>query len=93
MSQPNSALPDFEDTGQPTSLTSSADNATSDELDTLLARAAEHAAAKGVDSDTFIRAAWAAFLDARPGLREALEDKHLKSELRKLRKRGLVGLA
>jgi hypothetical protein len=92
MSQPNSALPDFEDTGQPTSLTK-ADTPTSHELDTLLARAAEHAAASGVDSDSFIRAAWAAFLDARPGLREELEEKELKSELRKLRKRGLVGLA
>ena len=38
-------------------------------------------------------AAWNAYLDARPGLRQQLEDKQLKAQLRKLRKRGLVGQA
>ena len=38
-------------------------------------------------------AAWEACLEARPGLREKLVDKELKAQLRKLRKRGLVGQA
>ncbi|MEO8703366.1 MAG: hypothetical protein ABI867_25185, partial [Kofleriaceae bacterium] len=63
------------------------------ELDTLLARAAELASANDVDLDEFVKAAWSAFVDARPGLRQQLEDKQLKTELRKLRKRGLVGSA
>jgi hypothetical protein len=63
------------------------------ELDTLLARAAELAAKNDLDLDEFVRAAWSAFVDARPGLRQQLEDKQLRSELRKLRKRGLVGTA
>jgi hypothetical protein len=63
------------------------------ELADLLDRAAQIAAANGIEGDVFKRAAWNAYLDARPGLRQKLEDKELKSQLRKLRKRGLVGLA
>ena len=59
----------------------------------LLERAAELAAERDIDSDLFMQAAWTACLDARPGLRERLEDKALKSKLKKLRKRGLVGSA
>lgn len=64
-----------------------------DELDQLLTRAAELAASNDLDSDAFIKSAWNAFLDAQPGLREELEDKHLRNELKKMRKRGLVGTA
>lgn len=64
-----------------------------DQLGTLLARAAELAATNGLDSDVFLHAAWNACLDARPGLREELEDKELRSQLKKLRKRGLVATA
>ena len=59
----------------------------------LLRRAAQQSAARGVDSDLFMQAAWAACLDASPGLREQLEDKELRRELKKLRKRGLVAAA
>jgi hypothetical protein len=59
----------------------------------LIRRAAQLAAERGVDSDLFMQAAWAACLDARPGLRAQLEDKELRKELRKLRKRGLVAAA
>jgi hypothetical protein len=59
----------------------------------LLERAADLAADRGIDSDLFMQAAWTACLDARPGLREQLEDKELRSRLKKLRKRGLVGTA
>ncbi|HVK87363.1 MAG TPA: hypothetical protein VM513_24775 [Kofleriaceae bacterium] len=59
----------------------------------LLARAAKVAANQDVDSETFITAAWQAYLASHPGMREELEDKALRSELRRLRKRGLVALA
>jgi len=59
----------------------------------LLRRAAQLSATRGVDSDHFMQAAWAACLEARPGLREKLEDKELRSQLKKLRKRGLVASA
>jgi hypothetical protein len=59
----------------------------------LLRRAAQLSADRGVDSDLFMQAAWAACLDQTPGLREQLEDKELRKELKKLRKRGLVALA
>jgi len=57
----------------------------------LLRRAAKLAGE--VDSDTFMQAAWQAYLDERPGLREALEDKELRTQLKKLRKKGLIGQA
>lgn len=63
------------------------------QLEALLARAAELAAAHGVPSEAFMSAAWNAHLDARPGLREELADKELKAQLRKLRKRGLIASA
>ena len=59
----------------------------------LLARAAELAAAEGFDTDAFMSAAWNAVLDAHPGMREALADKELRTQLKKLRKQGLIGQA
>jgi len=56
-----------------------------DEVTQLLRRAAELAAARGVESELFMQAAWSACLDARPGLREQIADKELRSQLRKLR--------
>jgi hypothetical protein len=58
-----------------------------------LRRAAKLAAERGAESDVFMQAAWAACLEARPGLREALADKELRTQLKKLRKRGLVASA
>lgn len=63
------------------------------ELDALLRRAAALAASHGVSLDTFAEAAWAAFLDAQPGLREELEVRALAARLDELRGRGLVGSA
>ena len=59
----------------------------------LLRRAAKLAAEHSSETELFMQAAWAACLDARPGLREQLEDKELRAQLKKLRKRGLVGAA
>lgn len=63
------------------------------QVEELLRAAAALAASRGLATEVFMNAAWTACLDARPGLREELADKELKSQLRKLRKRGLVGLA
>lgn len=63
------------------------------ELERLLRAAAAFAASQGFETEHFMNAAWSACLDARPGLREELADKELKSQLRKLRKRGRVGQA
>ncbi len=63
------------------------------ELERLLQAAAELAAARGLPTELFMNAAWTACLDARPGLRDELADKELRSQIRKLRKRGLVGQA
>lgn len=86
MSQPNSALsePSRAEAPEPAWIV---------EIVTLLERAAQLAVANGVRGDAFKRAAWDAYLDARPGLREELEDKQLKAQLRKLRKRGLIASA
>lgn len=63
------------------------------DLDRALARAATLAAKNELSSDEFMAAAWQAYLDSHPGMREQLEDKALRSELKKLRKRGLVASA
>lgn len=59
----------------------------------LLRRAAQLAAERSGDTDLFMQAAWAACLDARPGLREELEDKELLAQIEMLRQRGLVAAA
>jgi hypothetical protein len=63
------------------------------QLDELLAQAAELCARHGVDADAFMKGAWSAYIDARPGLREQLEEMHLKSQLDELRKQGRIGAA
>jgi hypothetical protein len=64
-----------------------------EKLDTLLHRAAQTAASSGLASEDFMAAAWQAYLDSHPGMREELEDKELRSQLKKLRKRGLIATA
>lgn len=59
----------------------------------LLAAAASAAADAGVDLDSFMSAAWTAFMEARPGLREQLEHLHLLAQLECLRQAGKLGQA
>ena len=59
----------------------------------LLTAAAESAAAAGVDLDTFMSNAWAAFMEARPGLREQIEHIQLVAQLESLRQAGKLGQA
>ena len=64
-----------------------------EQLEELLAHAAKLAASHDLEADAFVQAAWQACLEARPGLREEIEDKEWRAQLKKLRKRGLVGTA
>jgi hypothetical protein len=64
-----------------------------DKIEQLLGEAAKLAATDGVPTEVFMAAAWQHCLDSHPGLREEIEIKELKSELKKLRKRGLVATA
>lgn len=64
-----------------------------DKIEQLLREAATLAATDGVPTEMFMAAAWQQCLDSHPGLREEIETKELKSELKKLRKRGLVATA
>ena len=59
----------------------------------LLRKAAAAAADNGVSLDVFADAAWQAFIDAKPGLREELETRAIAAQLHELRERGLVGSA
>ena len=59
----------------------------------ILRKAAALAVAKGVSLDAFADAAWQAWLDAKPGLREELETRAIAAQLGELRERGLVGSA
>jgi hypothetical protein len=65
----------------------------SKELVELLGRAAEIGSRLGIDKEIFLAAAWSAFLDARPGLREELADRELGEQLQTLRERGLIATA
>lgn len=63
------------------------------ELTALLKSAAALAAALGVDLDPWMREAWSAYVDARPGLREHIEDMQLIAQITALRQSGRIGQA
>ncbi|MFO0578172.1 MAG: hypothetical protein U1A78_29550 [Polyangia bacterium] len=63
------------------------------ELSALLHRAGELAEKMGVELDAWMRAAWSAYVDARPGLREHIEDMQLMAQLTALRESGRMGQA
>jgi len=75
------------------SQTNSAVTTWADELGRLLDEAAKLAAKHGLPTEAFMAAAWQHCLDSHPGLREELEDKELRSQLKKLRKQGLLASA
>jgi len=64
-----------------------------EQLDELLQKAAKLAADNDVPAETFMAAAWNHVLDSHPGMRQELEDKELRSQLKKLRKAGLMATA
>ena len=63
------------------------------ELGNLLAQAAILCVEHGLDVDAFMKGAWSAYVEARPGLREHLEELQLREQLDELRKVGRVGEA
>jgi hypothetical protein len=62
-------------------------------LDLHLQAAALAASSAGVNLDEFLRQAWSAYVDSRPGLREHLADTQLVQQIQELRAAGKVGLA
>jgi hypothetical protein len=62
-------------------------------LSELLAEAARVSAERGVDLESFMKAAWSAYMDARPGLREHLETMQTVAQLTEMRRLGRVGQA
>ena len=64
-----------------------------DEVSELLARAAELCVEHDVDVDPFVRGAYSAYLEARPQMKEALEELHLKQQLEEMRKLGRIASA
>jgi hypothetical protein len=63
------------------------------EVGQLLSRAAELCIAHGLDVDSFMKAAWSAYVESRPGMREELEEQQLREQLDELRKLGRLGVA
>ena len=63
------------------------------EVGDLLAQAAILCVQHGLDVDTFMKGAWSAYVEARPGMRDYLEEMQLRNQLDELRKLGRVGEA
>ena len=62
-------------------------------LQMLLGQAAALCVQHGIDLDTFMNTAWSAYVEARPGMRDQLEEAHLRNQLDELRKLGRLGSA
>jgi hypothetical protein len=58
-----------------------------------LAAAASAAAAADTPLEDFMRQAWSAYVDSRPGFREQLADAQLMQQIQELRSQGKVGAA
>jgi hypothetical protein len=63
------------------------------ELGDLLLRAAILCIEQGLDVETFMRGAWSAYVEARPGMRDQIEEMQLIAQLDELRKAGRLGEA
>jgi hypothetical protein len=63
------------------------------EVGDLLAEAALLCVEHDLDVDSFMRGAWSAYVEARPGLRDYLEEMQLRSQLDEIRKAGRMGEA
>lgn len=69
------------------------DQPTPTELETLLARAAQESADRGVDLERFMQAAWNAYVDTVPGFRARLEHMQTLAQLEAMRRTGRMGQA
>lgn len=63
------------------------------EVSQLLSHAAELCVQHGVDVDNFLKIAWSAYVESRPGMREHLEELQLREQLDALRKLGRLAIA
>jgi len=63
------------------------------EVGDLLAQAAILCIAHGLDVDTFMKGAWSAYVEARPGLKDYIEEMQLRGQLDEMRKNGRMGEA
>lgn len=59
----------------------------------LLEKAASLCIDHGVDLEAFMRGAWAFYVEARPGMRDYLEEVQLRNQIEELRAAGRVGEA
>ena len=64
-----------------------------DEVSELLARAAALCVEHDVEIDPFVQGAASAYLEARPGLREFLEEQQLREALQAMRDSGQMASA
>jgi len=55
------------------------------EVGTLLTQAAALCVEHGVDVDNFMKAAWTAYIESRPGMRDYLEELQLREQLDEIR--------
>ena len=69
------------------------DGETEQSVEQSVEHAAELAVRIGVDLDTFMAAAYGAYLDASPDLREKLESRQLIAQIDELRRRGTLAAA
>jgi hypothetical protein len=63
------------------------------EIGRLLTQAAAICVEQGVDVDAFMKGAWSAYVEARPGMRDYLEEIQLRDQLDEIRKAGRMGQA
>ena len=63
------------------------------EVGDLLAQAAILCIQHGLDVEAFMKGAWSAYVEARPGLRDYLEEMQLRNQLEEMRKLGRMGEA
>jgi hypothetical protein len=63
------------------------------EVSQLLTQAATLCIQHGIELEAYMSGAWAAYVDARPGLRNQLEEQHLRDQLEELRRLGRIAKA
>ncbi len=75
------------------SKTPTSEHAWATQLGELLVEAANIGVAHELDIDAFMQGCWRAYLDARPGLREHLEEMQLLTQLEAAREAGKIAQA
>ena len=63
------------------------------EVGALLTQAAALCVEHGVDLDNFMKGAWSAYVESRPGMREQLEEMQLRDQLEEIRQSGRMAEA